>query len=185
DDLARQADCPSVELFRTLSDVFTAKADHLARLVTALEMQSRLALFPSTVDLVRDAVESACDDLVGVELPDDEWAASGHAYLESPTFYGVSPDLSTLDWQIAEEFEGGTLVGTATVRAEVSVDGYASKSDAYLETGELVIIEGDYNDHTSWVATTISADIEFNLTLTPDAESVENVEYLGVTLVQD
>jgi len=184
-DLAGQANCPSVEIHRTLSDLFKSKADHLIRLETAIELQNRLTLSPSAFDLVGDAVESACDELVGEDLPDEEWAISGHSYVESPTFYSVSPDLSTLDWQIVEEFEGGTLVGTATVRAEVSVDGYASKSDAYLETGEIVILDGDYNDHSSWVATTVSADLEFNLTLTPDAESVENVEYIGITLVQD
>ncbi len=70
-------------------------------------------------------------------------------------------DAQTLDWYTYEELEGGTLVGEASIDADVVIEGYMFKSDYDITEGqdEVDVLDADWNDHMARVS--VSRKVEF------------------------
>jgi hypothetical protein len=47
--------------------------------------------------------------------------------------------------------------------------------------GEFTILDGDWNDHSMWVSVERVATMRFSLQVSPDADEVEEVEFLGAS----
>ncbi|GAB7046580.1 hypothetical protein JCM9534A_17060 [Catenuloplanes indicus JCM 9534] len=112
------------------------------------EQSVSAAVHVPLMDLFRDAVQSACDDLHNLEA-DDAFAlfvrwADGGAWVEE-----VMPDLSTIEWSPSETFDGDTEIGLVHVEATVSFVALVPKSD--VDYQDVRILEVDWNDHYSRV----------------------------------
>lgn len=143
----------------------------------------------SLTDLVRSCSQGECDRLIGdcirprgdhssagisvdFDLPDD---------VLDPSVHQIDMDESTVEVQIEEEFEGGTLACTVTAAGTLTVEGLMLKADAYTsEASELVeIFEADFNEHYSTVIFRVDVEATFLAIVNPDYEGVEDFRFDG------
>lgn len=142
--------------------------------------------FPSIESLLMPYVKDICDDLV-------ETAVDSLGDVEPVDVPGLTEaevrdlvvDLSTIDVQVVEEYEGGTEACSVFAVAELFIDGLMMKGEATMsaDAGLVDVIEFDFNLHYSLVAVRQKQmiQLEFNAIATPDAESVEDFGFVGAT----
>ena len=133
---------------------------------------------PTADELITEAIDAACQRLAGDEIA-PHWAAPGDVVadafsdVENPTFVEVIPDLDSVSTHPAERFEGGTVIGEATVEATVSYDGYVFKSDLYGDHSHWTITDPDWNKHYALVAGELEAELTFQFVLDNEEVDVE------------
>ncbi|WP_276822162.1 PIN domain-containing protein [Mycolicibacterium mageritense] len=135
---------------------------------------------PELDELLRDRIEAACEDLVGEDIGAASEEPATKFDIEIPmvdnaTVAEVMPDMSTLSVDVQEDFEGGTVIGEATVQAEVRFEGYATKADTYTEAGDWTVTNFDWNDHYAAVEGEFEAEIDFRFVVVN--EDVETLEF--------
>lgn len=142
---------------------------------------------PKTVDnFIRDAVVDAAERLVGeavesryssYELATTFDALALPSEVSDLTIEYVDADPDTVQWQLYDSFDGTTLLLSATIKAHLSFDGFADKSDA-LHAEEFQVREFDWNDHVSCVSFSRDATLSFQLRV-EEGVGVEYVEFEG------
>lgn len=152
---------------------------------------------PSVEDLVRESVLSACDQMLGEEVRtsyDEDVAPGGLNFSEveipdeitDVTVAEVIVHQETFQWAIYDTYEGGTLLITAGVAADVALEGFIYKGDYYvLDREDVAVLEWDWNDHVAHVATTVSALLEFQLRVESGALMVDDVEFEAASPLRD
>jgi ribosomal protein L7/L12 len=138
-------------------------------------------------EVVRNAVVKALEQLTGEEVQTRNEATAGLDFseliipdeLEGLSIDTIDPDESTLSWQTYETYQDTTLLIQAEIHAEISLDGFAYKSDiGYLEGPERVyVLDWDWNDHMAHVGTRTTARLVFQVRLEQGADSVEECEF--------
>ncbi|MFS8200049.1 SAV_2336 N-terminal domain-related protein [Streptomyces sp. CWNU-52B] len=138
-------------------------------------------------DALSDAVESACEQLLGEavggetadDFPVDEtWTLNGVALppgLIEVTIQDVTPDTQSIVWDVVEEYEEGLVLGQVTVDVQLVLEGLMHKSD-YSLTEEDIRLVGDVNDHMVEVSVERSAQLVFDARR--ESEEVE-LEFRG------
>ncbi|MGW1976973.1 SAV_2336 N-terminal domain-related protein [Streptomyces sp. NPDC001889] len=137
-------------------------------------------------EVLRDAVDGACENLAGREVATlldgyphrdggglDLEDVDIPALLDSPTVKSVHPDRSTLDWHSHEEYDHGLVVGEVTVEAEITIEGFMTKSAFAFHEHEVDVLDGDWNDDTVWASVSRSVVLTFHAQVEPppfDAE---------------
>jgi hypothetical protein len=139
--------------------------------------------------VVKNAVIDAVERLAGEDVETGNVATSGLDFtelripreLEGLSIETAEADESTLSWQTYETYQDTTLLIQAEIDAEVTLDGFAYKSDVgYLgEEGHIYIIEWDWNSHMAYVGTTTKARLSFQIRLEQGMDFVEECEFEG------
>lgn len=149
------------------------------------------ASFPTVDHLLREAIQSFCNDVSGEQIEvegQDDLHVPGLNFKEVDlprdvvdeiSVQAIDLDLDTLVWNCAEVYEGGTEVGTAEIRATVTLDGFMFKSDTY-GNDEVGVLEFDWNDQKSYVGFDREVVLEFEATVQPGL-SVDNIEFVAAT----
>lgn len=141
---------------------------------------------PSIEELLKPYLQGVCDGLA--DEPIDSFGD-----IEIPGLLDISEaavselqiDPLTIDVHVIEEYEGGTKVCTVFAEADLVVEGLMSKSAAAAsaESGLVEIIDFDHNRHYAQVAVAAgqAVQVEFEATVTLDAESVDDVNLVQAT----
>ncbi len=151
---------------------------------------------PLPVDqVVKNAVIQALEHLAGEEVETLNEATSGLDFselsipgeLEGLSIDTVEPDESTLSWQTYETYQDTTFLIQAEINTEISLVGFAYKSDVgYLEEEKkLYVLEWDWNDHMAYVSTTTRARLIFQIRLEQGMDFVEECEFEGAQPLVD
>lgn len=140
----------------------------------------------SIEELLKPYLQGVCDGLADepidslgdIEIPD--LLDIGEAAVSE-----LQIDARTIDVHVIEDYDGGTKVCTVFAEADLAVEGLMSKSDAVTstESGLVKIIDFDHNRHYALVAVTAAqvVQVEFDATITQDAESVDDVNFVRAT----
>jgi hypothetical protein len=139
-----------------------------------------------TRNALSDAVDSACEQLLGESVADesaddavdDVWRLNGVALppgLTNVTIHDVAPDTQSIVWDTVEEYEEGLVLGQVTVDVQLVLEGLMYKSDYYLTEGEVRLLE-EVNDHMVEVSVERSAQLLFDARR--ESEDVE-LEFRG------
>ncbi|MGI5238809.1 PIN domain-containing protein [Dactylosporangium sp. CA-139066] len=145
---------------------------------------------PLSVDqVVKNAVIHALERLTGEDVETGNATTSGLDFtklgipseLESLSIDTVEPDESTLMWQIYETYQDTTLLILAEIDAEITLDGFAYKSDIghREEEDDIYVLEWDWNDHVAHVGTTANARLTFQIRLEQGMDVVDECEFEG------
>lgn len=141
---------------------------------------------PSIEELLKPYLQGACDALVDESI-------DSFGDIEVPGLLDVSEaavselqiDPSTIDVHVIEDYDGGTKVCSVFAEADLAIEGLMSKGDAVIsaESGLVEIIDFDHNRHYAFVAVTATqvVQVEFDATVTQDAESVDDVNIVRAT----
>ncbi|MFE2326679.1 PIN domain-containing protein [Streptomyces sp. NPDC059385] len=133
----------------------------------------------SLVDSIRDAVLERCEQLYGSSLDEgyDERSygpSLGSVHLpgamQNPTFQSIDPDMESFSWELYDRIDEDTLLATARINADITLDGFADKGSY---GSELEVHEFDWNSHMSWVYVERSVQLTFNLTIDAKNEDVD------------
>lgn len=146
---------------------------------------------PLPVDhVVKNAVIQALEQLAGEEVQTVNAATSGLDFtelripsqLEGLSISAIDADESTLTWQTYETYQDTTLLIQAEIDAEITLDGFAYKSDVgYLDEGDQIyILEWDWNSHMAYVGATTKARLSFQIRLEQGMDFVEECELESV-----
>lgn len=140
-------------------------------------------------EVVKHAVMHALENLAGEEVGTGNDVTSGLDFtsldipgeLEGLWIDVIEPDESTLTWQTYETYDDTTYLIQAEIDASVSFVGFAYKSDAIsLEEEEQVhILDFDWNDHMSHVATSTGVKLTFQVQLEQGMNFAERCELEG------
>ncbi|MEU8781014.1 SAV_2336 N-terminal domain-related protein [Streptomyces sp. NPDC048637] len=146
---------------------------------------------PVSLDMaVRDAVVSACENLVGQEVvgPLDDYERQTRGLglsgigvptdVETMTVQDVTPDLASLHWNAHEAYEHGTTVGDLTVDVQITIEGFMQKADFYITAEELLLLDDDWNEHTVWISLVRDAVLTFHVQI-ETATSEVDLEFTG------
>lgn len=196
-DLADELSDPAqVVLIPTLADLF--RRPEFSTLIQDLaasleELEAYLSPMLATTEddvpaqttdhFIRFALVDAAQRLLG------ESVDSGYAAFEPDARYGqlelpgevedvtidyVDADPDTAEWQVYESYDGTTLLVGATIEAELTFEGFVSKSAA-MEPEGFVVREWDWNDHYSRVAFDRTAVLSFQLRV-EEGVGVDSIE---------
>ncbi|KLN73004.1 hypothetical protein ABM90_04000 [Rhodococcus erythropolis] len=181
----------------TPNEVVVAKSISEAMTLTKLEsVHAELSaddfdLYVDIPQLIKAAIPSACDDIVGMELPDHRSLDFSHEpafQLTLPDLEGpiiitdVIPhlDLPTVDVQ--EAFEGDTQIGEARFLATVTCSGQIRKSEISDSDVKWDVQDADFSDHYMEVATSVEAELSFRfLVIGNEVDSLEFESGVQVT----
>jgi hypothetical protein len=166
-----------------------------AFLELALSANSTDAEPPSMDQIVKGAVLRALERLANEEVETENVATSGLDFtdldipseLEGLTIDVVEPDESSLTWQTYETYDDSTLLIQAEVEADISLDGFVYKSDAYslTENGKIQVLDWDWNRHMAHVVTSTQARLTFRVRLEKGTDSAEECEFEGAQRVNE
>jgi hypothetical protein len=140
----------------------------------------------SVDELAKDAAMGECANRAGgdIDVTPDRSGSGPVATLELPdgidrTLIGqIELDELSVDVQVEEEHEGGTLTCTVTAAATLTVEALMAKVDAHVaaEAGQVSLVDEDFNDHYAEVVSEHEVELTFEAIITPDTESVELME---------
>jgi hypothetical protein len=193
-----------VEHFASLRDLLTdlrerfKAADQAHRYAGLFSVDEREA-FASFADEAREldaaitrAVEGCAAELVGRRVVNWQELASRDSALQvasllpdglseaTITDVGLVPN--SLDSQPHDWFDGDTVALSATVEAEVSLEGFMTKADYYvLDDDSISVNDADWNDHYMEVGLDRAIQLSFNLLVIGCA--VESIEFEGAEVV--
>lgn len=152
--------------------------------------QSTRGRHPTELDLVTEAVLGSSDRLLGWDLSQEVWGTAPRLEVgilpdefQPSTIEALEFDRDSLVWNPHEEFEGGTVVGMATVRGDVEIDGFMCESDWYIAEDQDIdirIIDRAWNEHMFHVAVSLTLELEFRVNVNPEIGSVDEVELVSV-----
>jgi hypothetical protein len=197
-ELIRVADLGELLKHRTLARVVAGLEKTAEQLIAflALAVATRSAdAEPLSVDeVVKSAVTHALEQLAGENVRTVNAATSGFDFtelsipseLEGLSIHTVEPDETTLNWQTYETYQDSTLLIQAEIDAEITLEGFAYKSDISYAGAEeqIYVLDWDWNDHMAYVGTTTEARLIFQIRLELGMDVVEACEFEGVqTLV--
>lgn len=143
----------------------------------------------SLAEQIKEAVASACDDLVGDEVADPyspdpygrgvdfdfgDWPLP--TGLETITVESVDPDLASLYWEVCDADETRQLA-KVYLDAAVTLDGYMSHADYYAHEETVEVHDADWNEHYAWIYVERPLRLTFDAYITPDLATVEQVEF--------
>ncbi|MEU8927812.1 SAV_2336 N-terminal domain-related protein [Kitasatospora sp. NPDC048545] len=141
-------------------------------------------------DALREAVASACDDLVHSEVdPEDglTYDGRGHrvlAAMTGATVENVDPMLGSIDWQPVEAYEHGLSLGEVRVNAELTLEGYLYHGDVHLADREdgVAVLDHDWNDHMASVSVGLFVELAFQAQIDSPDYRVE-LEFRGMEVL--
>ncbi|MFD4657111.1 SAV_2336 N-terminal domain-related protein [Kitasatospora sp. NPDC058444] len=141
-------------------------------------------------DALREAVASACADLVHLEVDlDDEptYNGRGHRVLAAMTgtsVADVAPMLGSIDWQPAETYEYGLSLGEVRVNAELTLEGYLHHGDVHLTDREdgAAVLDPDWSEHMASVSVAVFVELAFQAQIDSPDYRVE-LEYRGMAVL--
>jgi hypothetical protein len=145
---------------------------------------------PTVGDVVKKAVINALEALSGedVDMDGQSWGTdfSGLSLpgeLEGLSIDVIEADESTLTWQTYETYDDTTFLIQAEVWAQISLVGFAYKSDAiHLEAEQKVyVLDWDWNDHMAHVATSTNAKLTFQVQVEHGMSHAEDCQLESVT----
>ncbi|MFC8664140.1 SAV_2336 N-terminal domain-related protein [Streptomyces sp. NPDC057199] len=144
---------------------------------TTVDMAEREAADPSwglrwfTRNGLSDAVEAACDQLLGEAVgdgtdddTDDVWTLNGvplPSGIMDLTIQAVTPDTQSIVWDTVEEYEHGLVLGRVTVDAHLVLEGLMNKRDHNLVADETRLLE-EVNEHMVEVSVERSVQLVFD-----------------------
>jgi hypothetical protein len=144
---------------------------------------------PSVDEVVKDAVTQALEQLVSENVRTTNDATSGLDFtalsipseLEGLTIDAVDADESTLVWQTYETYQDTTFLIQAEIDAEITLDGFAYKSDfiSLEEVDGVHLHEWDWNSHMAHVGATTTARLSFQIRLEQGMDFAEDCEFEG------
>lgn len=149
---------------------------------------------PQVDQVVKDAVLSALDRLVGEAVETVNEATYGldftslvvPAEIEDLSIDTIDPDESTLSWQTYATYQDTTLLIQAEINAEISLLGFAHKSDVGHGDEEVIhVLEWDWNDHYSYVSATTVARLTFQVRLERGMQFADECEFEGAQPLVD
>lgn len=157
-----------------------------------VDVAEREAMDPSwglrwfTRNALSDAVESACEQLLGEAVgdesaddgPDGVWTLNGVSLppgLTDLTIQDITPDTQSIVWDTVEEYEEGLVLGQVTVDVQLVLEGFMHKSDYGLSMSEVRLLD-EVNDHMMEVSVERSAQLVFDARR--ESEDVE-LEFRG------
>lgn len=139
---------------------------------------------PSVEELVEPILQQTCDEFIDAPiglLGDIE--VTGPVSVSEATVHRLRVNAITIEAEVVEELEGRTLVCIVSAEASLIVEGLMAKDDASVsaENGLVEILDLYHDPDHALVAITApqTVDMEFSATVTPDAESVDDVNFVG------
>ncbi|MCZ4602651.1 SAV_2336 N-terminal domain-related protein [Streptomyces sp. Lzd4kr] len=125
-----------------------------------------------TRNALSDAVDSACEQLLGEGVADESvddtmdgaWTLNGVALppgLTDVTIQDVTADTQSIVWDTVEEYEEGLTLGRVTVDVRLVLEGIMHKSDYALATSEVRLLD-EVNDHMVEVSVERGAQLVFD-----------------------
>lgn len=105
---------------------------------------------------------------------------------QNATISYIEGDTDTVTWQRDEEFDGTTVIGTATVEGQIEFEGYMFKSDLALADAspEIYVSNSDHNRHMAEV--TFASDFVAELALRIEVNGVPEItELMSLTVGAD
>jgi hypothetical protein len=139
----------------------------------------------SVENLVMPYLQHICDNLTDESIDSlGDVEVAGPVRVSEAAVHQLRVDASTIDSQVVEEFEGGTMLCSVFAEASLIVEGLMGKNDATVsaENRLVEILDFHYNRAYALVAITAPQPVEaeFNATVTPDAESVDDVNFVRI-----
>jgi anti-sigma regulatory factor (Ser/Thr protein kinase) len=127
-----------------------------------------------------DAVASACEDLVDVEIGHDDrdfsavrsWADGG------ATIDAVEPDLTTVNWWVTDRLDGTTELGHVEVDASIIFGGFAEKGSA--SALDVTVLDPDLDDHYAQVAFTTDRPWTLRWDYRRELDERPSLDFVGV-----
>ncbi|WP_158566459.1 PIN domain-containing protein [Micromonospora craterilacus] len=197
--VARVADFEQLLKHARLAPMVAGLAKTPEQLATFLALATRVRdaeTRPPTADeVVKDAVIQAVEQLAGEDVQTVNAATSGLDFtelgipseLEGLSIGAIDADESTLIWQTYETYQDTTFLIQAQIDAEITLDGFAYKSDLGLldEKEGVHVLEWDWNSHMAYVGATTSARLSFQIRLEQGMDFVEECEFEGAHTLFD
>ena len=131
---------------------------------------------------LREAVISACQELVGQDLEDRDEPehSTGLSFtevdiprdLQNITVQDIEPDLDTLDWEAYDGYRS-SINARVYLQAEVQLDGFMFKADYYAAESAVELHDGDWNDHMVFAYIQRRVRLTFNAAIDQEAGYVE------------
>jgi hypothetical protein len=189
DDLMNLKDPAEVVLIRSIKDLLNEPA--LKDLVEERKERLKLQSLPqlSLTDMVQLNVISAAENMAYTPVTLDqgyEWAPGGieienlvaPVHIESLTISEAIPREETVDILQIERFDESTTFATATVIADVTLEGYIYKSDIGA-SDRLVVTDYDWNTHYAEVNFAVG-DMRLTYNLQIESGVVESCTLQGI-----
>jgi hypothetical protein len=140
-------------------------------------------------DAVSDAVDAACEQLLGEAVMDESdadaldgaWTLHGVALppgLTDVTFQDITPDTQSIVWDTVEEYEEGLVLGQVTVDVRLVLEGLMHKGDYAFAMREVRLLN-EVNDHMVEVSVERSAQLVFDARR--ESEDHLELEFRGTT----
>ncbi len=142
------------------------------------------------MELLKEAVASACDHLIGNEVedpysPDEFRRGLDFDFGDSPlprgletiTVESVDPDFDALDWEVYDTLDDGTLLAKVYIDAAVILDGFMHHADYYASEDDVEVHDPDWNEHYAWVYVERNVRLTFNTVIDGDLTSISEVEF--------
>jgi hypothetical protein len=138
---------------------------------------------PSVEKLVKPLLQRLCDDLADEPINSLQDVQPAELAGLSDTAVGeLKVDLDTVDANVIERYEGGTMVCSVFAEASLTVEGLMTESAAATaaENGVVEILEHHIDRGHALVAITVpqAVQVEFDATVTPDAGSVDDLNFV-------
>jgi hypothetical protein len=196
-ELTRVADLEELLKHGSIAPMVAGLAKTPEQLTTFLALATRIrgadAEPPSVDEVVKDAVIQALEQLVGEDVQTVNAATSGLDFtglgipseLEGLSIVAVDADESTLTWQTYETYQDTTFLIHAEIDAEITLDGFAYKSDfsSLDEEDGIYVQQWDWNSHMAYVGATTTARLSFQIRLEQGMDFVEECEFEGAQTV--
>jgi hypothetical protein len=135
--------------------------------------------------LVKPLLQHKCDDLADEPVDSlGDVEVRGQVTVDEAAVHQLQIDPTTIDVHVIEEFEGGTMLCSLFAEASLTVEGLMRKNDAATaaEKSLVQILEHHSQDYALVAITTPQAiQVEFDATVTPEAESVDDLNFVGAT----
>lgn len=159
----------AVALAKTISEAMTlTKLDSVHAELS--EDDHDLELYDDISQLITAAIPGACDDILGMELPDyisDDFLHESAFKLTIPELEGpvivteVDPRLDTVSVDVHEKYEGDTQIGEVRFLATVTCSGQIHKADFAISDVDWDVQDADFNKHYMEVATSVEVELTF------------------------
>ncbi|MFE4356524.1 SAV_2336 N-terminal domain-related protein [Kitasatospora sp. NPDC056800] len=118
---------------------------------------------PTLETSLREALANACEDLLGGTLNVNEhhgWTVPHVLGADEATIASVELDDSTVEWNVTESYEHGTVLAEVRVAADVILEAFVFKSDLYIMDA-VTVLDPDVNDHMAEVAVAVRMELVY------------------------
>lgn len=112
--------------------------------------------------------------IVGLDLPEE---------LMDPELHSLEVHEGQRSWEPYDQYEGGIVLGSATVPATVRIDGFVNRDD--LETGNAssyVEVDEEYGEDLVWVLIERTVELKYQATVNQASEHAELGDLEEVTV---